>query len=103
MVDTTLHRLFSAAKLFVDCAMIVGEMIDPLAVGKYFFLILKDFFCLEATFGGRKVKHELRVQIHELRVQIHELWVQILELRARIRELRVKVYEWEDEKHELQD
>ena len=47
-------RLFSSAKLFVDCAMVGWEMIDPLAAGKdfffFFFLIFKDFLCLEATF-----------------------------------------------------
>ena len=56
-------RLFSSATLFVDWAMIGGEMIDPLAAGKYFFFffffflslffwIFKDFFWLEATFLG---------------------------------------------------
>ena len=37
-------RLFSSAKLFVDWAMIGGEMIDPLAAGKYFSFFFLSFF-----------------------------------------------------------
>ena len=45
-------RLFSSAKLFVDCAMIRGEMIDEITAGKEFFLIFKDFFLvLKQSFG----------------------------------------------------
>ena len=76
MVDTTLHRLFSSiaqvislcnfdpersrhhcrlfssAKLFVNCTMIGGEMIDPLAAGKEFvFLNFQEFFVWKQRFG----------------------------------------------------
>ena len=45
-------RLFSSAKLFVDCAMIGGEMIDPLAASREIvFLIFKDFFVWKQRFG----------------------------------------------------
>ena len=45
-------RLFSSAKLFVDCAMIGEEMIDPLSADKeFFFLIFKDFFVWKQRFG----------------------------------------------------
>ena len=36
-------RLFSSAKLFVDCAMVGWEMIDPLAAGKDFFFFFFNF------------------------------------------------------------